>query len=392
MLSNYILRRFGPINGDYKNEESRIKVGYAASVVGIIINVLLFSIKLFVGLLSGSIAIIADSFNNLSDASSCIITIIGFKISSMPADKEHPFGHGRVEYISALIVAFMVMIVGFQFTKSSFDRIINPSAIKFEIAPFILLLLSICFKIFLGLFNKNLGEKIDSNALKAAALDSLGDVVITSVVSLSFLLSNFTTLPIDGYIGILVALGILYSGFKLTKETLSPLIGEAPDKELVDAISNGVSSYKHVSGVHDLIIHNYGPGKCMASIHAEIPSNIDIMRIHDIIDLAERELSKKLNIILVIHMDPVCLDNEEINIARYEVSQIIKSYPVIKSMHDFRIVGDGKSKNLIFDLVVNSYEINTSTNEQSLIDKIILDIKNLHPEYNCVITIDKSFN
>lgn len=391
MFSNYIIKRITNEGNDIKSEKVRVKIGYISGVVGIIINALLFAVKLFVGMISGSVAIMADSFNNLSDASSCVITIVGFKLSSMPADKEHPFGHGRLEYISALIVAFMVMVVGFQFVKTSFERIMNPSAVSFEMIPFILLLVSILFKIFLALFNGNLGKKINSSALKASAFDSIGDVITTAVVALSFLASKFTKIPIDGYIGLIVSLIILYSSFNLIKETLNPLIGEAPDENLVNGISQGVMSFDHIIGVHDLMIHNYGPGKIMASIHAEVPANLDLITVHEVIDDAENELSKKFNIILVIHMDPVSLDNKEINQARAELEKIIKYNPLIESMHDFRMVGKGEHKNLIFDVVVYNDKVKKISSEQEIIDQITTAVKDIHPSYNCVITIDKKY-
>ena len=391
MFANYIIRRITNDSNDIKSEKVRVKVGYISGIVGIIINSLLFAVKLFVGMISGSVAIMADSFNNLSDASSCIITIIGFKLSSMPADKEHPFGHGRLEYISALIVAFMVMVVGLQFVKTSFERIFNPSEITFEMIPFILLLISILFKVFLAMFNGSLGKKIESSALKASAFDSIGDVITTSVVALSFLASKFTKIPIDGYIGLIVSLIILYSSFSLIKETLNPLIGEAPDEKLVAGISEGVMAFDHIIGVHDLMIHNYGPGKIMASIHAEVPANLDLITVHEVIDDAEKKLSSKFNIILVIHMDPVSLDNKEINETRAELEKIIKYNPLIESMHDFRMVGKGEHKNLIFDVVVYNDKVKKISSEKEIIDQLTEAIKDIHPSYNCVITIDKKY-
>lgn len=391
MFANYIIRRITNDSNDIKSEKVRVKVGYISGIVGIIINSLLFAVKLFVGMISGSVAIMADSFNNLSDASSCIITIIGFKLSSMPADKEHPFGHGRLEYISALIVAFMVMVVGLQFVKTSFERIFNPSEITFEMIPFILLLISILFKVFLAIFNGSLGKKIESSALKASAFDSIGDVITTSVVALSFLASKFTKIPIDGYIGLIVSLIILYSSFSLIKETLNPLIGEAPDEKLVAGINEGVMAFDHIIGVHDLMIHNYGPGKIMASIHAEVPANLDLITVHEVIDDAEKKLSSKFNIILVIHMDPVSLDNKEINETRAELEKIIKYNPLIESMHDFRMVGKGEYKNLIFDVVVYNDKVKKISSEKEIIDQLTEAIKDIHPSYNCVITIDKKY-
>lgn len=389
MLSSLLVKTFIPKTDNTEN--LRDSYGYLAGFVGIIANLVLFVIKLIVGLLVGSIAIMADAFNNLSDAASSIITIVGFKLSKLPADKEHPFGHGRMEYLSALIVAFMVMLVGFQFVKSSIERILNPESITFEIVPFILLFVSIFVKVWLSKFNKFMGEKINSSALKAASMDALGDVFTSSCVVISFLAAKFTALPIDGYIGVFVALAILYSGFSLVKETMSPLIGEAPDPELVKAINDGVLSYDNIIGTHDLIIHNYGVGKCMASIHAEIPSDINIMEIHDIIDTAERELSEKLNIYLVIHMDPICMTSDEVKEALLEVQKIVTYNPLIESMHDFRVVGEGEKKNLIFDIVVDSIKLNKVMTDDELRQKLIHDIQKLHPQYNCIITIDKDF-
>lgn len=392
MLSNFIIKTFIK---DYKNTEDdnvRSSYGYLASIVGIIVNIILFLIKFSVGLLSASIAITADAFNNLSDAGSSVITMIGFKLAKMPADKEHPFGHGRIEYISALIVAFMVMLVGFQFTKSSIERILHPTPVTFEVIPFILLVISIFFKFWLSRFNKVTGNKINSSALKATSVDALGDVFTSTCVVISFLAAKFTTFPIDGYIGVLVSLAILYAGFSLVKETISPLLGEAPDPELAKNIKDMVLSYDNIIGVHDLIIHNYGVGKCMASIHAEIPSDINVMKIHDIIDTAEREISKKLKIYLVIHMDPVCLEDEEIKQAKEEIDKIIKYNPLIESMHDFRIVGNGDKKNLIFDIVVNPEKLKKVMSEKELKEEITNAIKEIHPQYNCIITLDRDFD
>lgn len=336
MISNFLIKKF--IKEPENISDVKVRESYAnlAGIIGIITNSLLFLIKLSVGLLSNSVSILADAFNNLSDAASSIITIIGFKMANKPADAEHPFGHGRIEYITAMVVSFMVMLVGLQFVKTSFQKIITPTPVSFETIPFLLLLISIGFKLWLSRFNKSIGNKINSSTLKATATDAMGDVFTSSTVVISFLIAKFTTLPIDGYIGIIVALAIVYSGYSLIKETLSPLLGEPPDPALVNDIINMVMSYDNITGIHDLVVHNYGPGRIMASIHAEIPSNIDIMKIHDIIDTAEREISKKLNIYLVIHMDPICIDTDEIIEARNMVISILNKYDAVKSFHDFR--------------------------------------------------------
>ena len=391
MFSNFLVQFFVKDNENVKNNKVRNSYGTLGGIVGIIINSMLFILKFFVGMLVGSIAITADAFNNLSDAASSVITIAGFKMANKPPDAEHPFGHGRFEYISALIVAFLVMFVGIQFVKSSVQRILNPETITFELIPFILLLISISFKFWLSLFNKFIGNKINSSALKASATDALGDVFTSSTVVLSFLLAKFTTLPIDGYIGVLVALAILYAGFSLVRETLNPLLGEAPDPVLVSSLQEMILSYDMISGVHDLIIHNYGPGRVIASVHAEIPSDIDIMEIHNVIDNAEREVSKKLNLHLVIHMDPICVVTDEIREARDYVETVLRKYSCIKSLHDFRIVGDGDIKNLIFDIVVSNKDSKSELSEEKLINEIKTSIKEVHNHYNCVITVDYDY-
>lgn len=391
MIFDFLTSKLIKNSENVYDEQVRNKFVYVAGIIGIISNLALSIVKIFVGFISSSVSITADGFNNLSDMASSAITIIGLKLASRPADKEHPFGHGRMEYLSALIVAFMVMLVGIQFIKSSIERIINPVAIKFELIPFILLLLSVLVKIWLSTFNKSIGNKINSSALKAAAVDAMGDVFTSSCVLISFLASKFTTIPIDGYVGLIVSVAILYAGFSLVKDTVSPLLGEAPDEELVNAIKEGVMSYDNIIGVHDLIIHNYGVGRCMASIHAEIPSNIDIVTIHNIIDTAEREISEKLNIYLVIHMDPMCIHCDRVKDEMSMVEKIISKYENIKSMHDFRRTEGEDKVNLIFDLVVDAHYVTTKEDEEEIKNTVSREIKILKPDYNCIITIDKEF-
>lgn len=390
MFFNFIVHRFIKDNSNVKDDKVRNSYGVIGGIVGILINVILFIIKLSVGMIVSSIAIMADAFNNLSDAASSLITILGFKLSNKPADREHPFGHGRIEYLSALIVAFMVMLVGLQFIKSSFERIVNPTPVTFELVPFLLLFVSIFFKVWLSRFNKFMGEKINSAALKASSTDALGDVFTSTCVVISFLAAKFTTFPIDAYIGMIVALFIVYSGFNLVKDTINPLLGEAPDDELVNSITEMVTSYDNILGTHDLIIHNYGPGKCMASIHAEIPSDISVVAIHEIIDTAEREISKALRIYLVIHIDPICVIEGEVKSAYDEILSIIKKYDYIESIHDFRVVGEGEVKNLIFDVVIEPSKV-SPISDAELATLISDGVKKYHPSYNCVITVDKHY-
>ena len=389
LISEAIIKKFIKNSENVENEEVRNKYGTVAGIVGIVSNLLLFILKFSIGFLSGSIAITADAFNNFTDMASSAITMIGFKLASMPADEEHPFGHGRLEYLSALVVAFMVMFVGIKFVQTSFERIMNPVAVQFSLIPFILLLCSMAVKFWLGRFNKIVGEKIDSSALKAVAVDAMGDVFTSGCVVLSYLIAKFTTFPLDGYVGIVVSLIILYAGFSLIKETVSPLLGEAPDAEMVDAIVNGLLEYNIISGVHDLIIHNYGVGRCIASVHAEVPCNIDIMEIHEVIDDAEKDLSKKLNIHLVIHMDPIAVEDEDYIQTRTELARIIARNEKIESMHDLRIVGKGDKKNLVFDVVVDGDL--SHGEEEELKNWVNGEVQKLHHDYNCVILVDKNY-
>lgn len=388
-MSNFLIKLFIKNNENVEDLEVRSKYGYLAGVVGIASNLILFIVKLLIGLICNSVAVMADAFNNLSDMTSSIITILGFKFASMPADSEHPFGHARLENIASLIVSFMVMFVGLKFVGSSIDKIINPEPVIFKIEALIIILLSIGVKLWLSRFNKYIGIKIDSKTLKAVAADSLGDVYVSTCVMLSLIANKFTSIPIDGIAGILVALGIIYAGIELVKETISPLLGEAPDIEMVNSIKAEVLRYDMIIGVHDLIVHNYGVGKHMATIHAEVPSNLDIMEIHDVIDLIEREVSKKLNIHLVIHMDPVCVDDEEVMKSKEVVENIVFNIPYIKSMHDFRVVGKGEKKNLVFDVVVGN---DIKIADDDIVKEIVEKVRSKESGYNCVIDVDRDYH
>ncbi|MFA6940452.1 MAG: cation diffusion facilitator family transporter [Clostridiaceae bacterium] len=391
-MTDLLIKLFIKDYRNVKDEGVRDSYGYLAGIVGMIANIILFVIKFIIGLITFSIAITADSFNNLSDSASSLITILGFKLSSKPADSEHPFGHGRIEYLSGLFVSVLVILVGVEFIKSSFNRILHPVKINFLIIPFLLIILSIFLKIWLSKFNKTVGNRINSTALKASSFDALSDVFVSSTTALSFIIARWTSLPIDGYIGLLVSGFILYSGVSLIRDTLDPLLGQAPDKELVQKLEEGVMSYNYISGVHDLIIHNYGPGRTMASLHAEVPASVNIMKLHEVIDKAERELSKALKLELVIHMDPINMDCKELLKEKEEIeSSLTKNFPDIKSIHDFRIVGEGEIKNLIFDVVVG---FDKNLNRLNLI-KFKKDIEEFilekHPGFNTVITIDRDF-
>jgi cation diffusion facilitator family transporter len=388
MLTNYILKRAfkGEIN--YNDKNTRTKIGYIASVVGLSSNIILSVIKLTIGFLISSVSVIADGINNISDAASSIITIIGFRLSSMPADKEHPYGHGRLEYITALMVSFMVILVGFQFIQTSYNRIINPQIVKFEIFPFIILVISISVKVWLSTFYKRLGNNINSSVLKATSTDALGDVLTTSVVVLSIIIGRYTTLPIDGFIGILVSLLIMYNGYNLVKETISPLIGEAPDENLTKAIYDDVLTYDYITGAHDLVIHSYGAGKTMATIDVEFPADVDNITIHDVIDRMEREIGEKYDLTIVIHMDPLGPESRERYTLRKEIKDIVKVNPIIKSIHDFQILEENDVKTIEFHLVVDGNKIKKQTTEDEIKNKMEETIENKYTNMECNIIID----
>ncbi len=371
-----------------ESSEVRNKYGYLSGVVGIGANIVLFAVKLITGIMINSIAFIGDAFNNLTDAASSVITILGFKLASKPADEEHPFGHGRIEYIAGLIVSFFIMLVGYELMKSSIGRILHPVPVVFSTPALLIIIFSITLKTWLFFFNRYLSKAIDSKALLATAFDSLSDTVATGCIGISLIASLFTSFPLDGYVGIIVALLILYSGFSLTKETISPLLGEVPEQEIIKKISQKILGYEKVVGIHDLIIHTYGPGRYMASIHVEIPADQDILEMHEYIDLIERRVTRELGILLTIHMDPLNNDSEEIMKMQDELSHILKVFPHILSFHDFRIVGKGERKNLVFDVVVKNGI--TWDEEKVLRQEIIQQVQEKHPHYHCVITFDQN--
>ncbi|MGO1371552.1 MAG: cation diffusion facilitator family transporter [Senegalia sp. (in: firmicutes)] len=387
MLTEYILKKTLKNKKNYQNKYTREKVGYISGVIGLVVNLLLAGLKLIIGIIISSIAVTADAFNNLSDAASSVMTIVGFKLSNTPPDKNHPYGHGRLEHITTLTIAILIMFVGFQFIKSSFDRILDPKPIEFRLILFVFLILSIVVKIWLSSFNKNLGKKINSNALKAVAIDSLWDVLVTSIVTLSLLLSFVTDVPIDGYIGVVVAIMIFYSGFTLIKDAVSELIGEAPSEDLIENIAQGVLSYENILGVHDLKVHQYGAGKTMATIDAEIPPDIDVVTIHNTIDQAEREIGEKYDIDLVIHMDPIGLETEARERIIKEIREKLKDNYLINTLHDFNIIEKDNYKYIIFDVSLDGNKIGKNFSEEEFKNDLIDVIKNIDEDFYCKINI-----
>lgn len=365
-MTEFLLKLARGEKGEYTDKEKRLRIGYTGSIVGLIVNIFLSIIKLIIGFTISSIGVIADGFNNITDSASSVVTLIGFKMSSKPPDKNHPHGHGRVEYISALMVAFLVMLVGFQFIVSSVKKIIEPTTVKFQIIPFIILALSIIFKIWLSAFNKKLGKEINSKSLKASGVDAMGDVLTTSVVVFSVFFSQYTTIPLDGIIGVAISLIIIYAGFNLVKETISPLIGEAAPKELIDSINREVMSYDYIMGVHDLVIHTYGENKTMAVIDAEFPANIDVVKVHKERSKAEREIGEKHKLTLVIHMDPIGKESKERYELRNEIKHIVNKNPIYVSMHDFHIIEEENEEVAEFHIVVDGHKLEKNENQDTL--------------------------
>ena len=352
MFSDALCRRFVKNSDNIDDPKVRFAYGRLAGIVGIVCNLLLCGFKLLAGILAGSLAMIADAFNNLSDAGSAIVTLIGFKLAGAPPDKDHPFGHGRMEYLSAMGVAVLIILAGFELATSAIDKMIHPSAPSFSLVSTIILAVSILVKLWMALFNRRIGKKIRSDALCAAGLDSRNDVICTGVVLVSSVLGLWLPISIDGYVGMAVALFVIWSGFTVIRDTVSPLLGQAPDPELVQNIQQTVLAHEGVVGIHDLIVHDYGPGRVMVSLHAEVPVDQSISKSHDIIDNIEMELQEKFNILSCIHMDPIDADNPETQRLKALAIRLMNEVDESLTLHDFRVVTGDSHTNLLFDLVV----------------------------------------
>ena len=388
-MTEFLVNKFIKDSANIESTEVRTRYGMLASVVGIFCNVLLFSVKLAIGLILSSLAVTADAFNNLSDAASSIISFVGVKMAGKPADAEHPFGHGRIEYIAALIVSFLVIEVGFTFFKSSISKIMHPEEITFDPVPFIILILSILVKLWMAFFNNKLGKRIDSKVMLATAADSLGDVITTSATVISIVICHFTSINVDAIAGLIVSGIVIWSGVSIAKDTLEPLIGQRVPSELYQKITDMVESYEGIVGAHDLIVHNYGPNRSMATIHAEVPNDVSIEASHEIIDRIERDAKKELNILLVIHMDPVEMRDEEVLELRDKTSHIVHALDPELHFHDFRVLKENEQKNLIFDLVVpDSY---TEKDANRVMHQLIALLHEIEKNVDCIITLDRSF-
>lgn len=352
MLTKALCRLFVPNADDPKDPRTRLAYGRMAGVTGIVCNILLCGGKLLAGFLAGSLAMIADAFNNLSDAGSSIVTLVGFKLAGMPADEDHPFGHGRMEYLSTMGVAVLIILAGFELAASALDKILHPAEASFSIVSAIILAASIGVKLWMAVFNRRIGRLIHSDTLLATGTDSRNDVICTGVVLVSSLVGWRTGWSLDGYVGMAVALFVMWSGFSVIRDTVSPLLGQAPDPELVEDIRRTVLAHEGVVGIHDMMVHDYGPGRMMVSLHAEVPETQSIRVSHDLIDNIEMELQEKYNLISCIHMDPVDMDNPETLQLKEMVTGLLSGMDERLSLHDFRVVAGDTHTNLLFDVVV----------------------------------------
>ena len=382
LLSNIFIKD----KDQYQNPNTRSAYGKLCGGFGIFLNICLFVGKLIAGLLSNSIAIIADAVNNLSDAASSAITLIGFKISEQKPDKDHPYGHGRVEYIAGLLISIAIVFMGFELIKSSIEKIIHPQEMACDMITVAILVASILVKIYMFSYNRSIGKKIESVVMSATATDSLSDTIATFVVLLSTLIYQFTGLNIDAYCGVLVGLFILYSGCNAAKETISPLLGQPPKPEFVDQIKDLVMSHEEILGIHDMIVHDYGPGRIMASLHAEVDSKGDIMEIHDLIDRIENEIQEQCNCQAVIHMDPILVNDPYTDELKEIVRKIIDELDPNIHFHDFRVVKGPTHTNIIFDIVL---PFDYQYKDEYVVDFIRNKLSALEGNFNGVINIDK---
>ncbi len=388
-MTNLLLKTFVK---DYKNthdSKTREKYGSLAGFVGIVVNIIIAAAKLVIGTISGSISITADAVNNFSDAGSSIITLIGFKMSNKPADPSHPYGHGRIEYISGLVVSFIVLLCGVELMKTSVDKILNPTDITYSTWAIAVLVISILGKIWLGLFNRKLGKAINSTSMIAVFTDCITDSCATLVTIVSMLLAHFAKINIDGILGAIVAVVIIIAGINIIKDTLDPLLGQAPDEELVKNIEELIMGYDKVVGIHDLIIHNYGSSKIFGSVHVEVPANENVLEVHEIMDNIEIDVKKKFGVEIVAHTDPIETDNELVTKNKGDLQLIVNDIDERLSIHDFRLVSGPGHTNLIFDVVL-PYEVKMT--EDDVTEKIKTNVKHHKPNFNCVITVDRDYS
>ncbi len=385
-MTQFIIRKFIPDAENVKDAQVRERYGIVSGIVGLLCNLFLFAVKLCIGLATASISVAADAVNNLSDGLSSLISVIGFKLAGKAPDSKHPFGYGRTEYLAGLAVAFLIGLVGIEFAKSSIERILHPSPILFSPVLLVILALSMLVKLWMGAFNRELGHRIDSPVLLAAMQDSINDVVTTTVVLVGMAASRFTDVPIDGYVGLIVAAFILWSGIGIARDTLNPLIGQAADPDIAQNIESIVLEFNGIIGVHDLIVHNYGAGKFLASLHAEVPDTANFVAIHEVVDEAEKEVWKRTGVFLVIHMDPISVNDARVDHFRTLADAVITRVDSRLTMHDFRVVDGDRQINLIFDVVAPfEYQGEKRT---TLLRDIRKGLRARDKRFNAVITVD----
>lgn len=387
-MTNLLLRLFIKDYKDTKNTNVRTKYGVLGSAVSIVINIILSAFKYAVGTLTASVAITADAINNLSDAASGIVTLFSFKMASRKPDKEHPFGHGRIEYVAALIVGFLVELMGYELIKSSINKIVNPEKVMFSYAAVAVLIFSILGKIWMGLFNKKLGKAINSPAMIAVASDSLSDTAATFITLIALLLSKVTDLPLDGYMGILVSLFILKSGYEILKESISIIVGVPPSKELVDNLVKTITSFDGILGIHDLVIHSYGETRIFSSVHIEFAAEGDFIEAHETADTIERVVKEKFGIELVVHLDPIVTNDIRINALNTMVKNELIQIDSSLTMHDFRVVDGPTRTNLIFDVVISH---DSKKSEEEITNELKERISQLDTRYALVIMYDNDY-
>ena len=384
LLANLLIKD----SKNYQSAQVRQAYGVLCGAVGIGLNIVLFLGKFLAGLLSKSIAITADAFNNLSDAGSSLIMLIGFKMAGQKPDTDHPFGHGRIEYLSGLFVAIAILFMAVELIRTSFDKILHPAAIEFDVKVIIILVVSILVKLYMYLYNHNIAKKIDSTAMDATATDSISDTCSTLVVLIATFVSHFTGVQIDGICGLLVGLFIFYAGFTAAKDTIDPLLGQPAEAEFVKKIEEIVLSYEDVQGIHDLVVHNYGPGRVMISLHAEVPAEGDILNLHDTIDTAEQRLAIELGCEAVIHMDPICTtDVETTEMKKLTVEKLVQINELL-TLHDFRMVKGPTHTNLIFDILV---PFECKIKDDDIIRQLEEKVRKVHPNTYLVVKIDRSY-
>ena len=387
-MTNLLIKLFIKDKENVENQEVRGKYAMLSSITGIVVNVLLSAFKLVMGIITGSMSIISDALNNVTDAGSSIVTMVGFKMSQKKVDTDHPWGHGRMEYITAFFVDILILLVGFELLQSSIDKIIHPELPAIRNITIILLVVAILAKLWLFLFYKKIAKTINSAAIKGTAYDSISDSVSTLAVLISAVVAKFAGISIDGYVSLLVSIFILITGLKAIKEIIDILLGQKPDPEYVQSIEEFASKYDTIQGIHDIMVHDYGPGRKIVSFHAEVPANSDISRAHDIIDQMEQDIYNKFGCITTVHMDPIVVDNEEINIMRKMVEDIVKEKNENFSIHDFRMTDGGERINFIFDLVIPPEE---NANSEKIVSELQNQIHNKNKKYYAVIKVENSY-